>query len=207
MATIHPARVGIQRPLRVGLALAQGHGGAGQRVHPWSPRQSPDDSGTGLGLGLEYRREAGENETEPGARGWIGTADEAGPWSGYPFERKACGDPAVAEGRGIAYRRTGRVARRIYPITLAVVLFSFSHVFFPALTTLPSPPRAAFNPFFARRFKLVVFDAVDFLPRRFDGDFRAGFFLEDGRLADTLFFAALRLADFRVAAMAVSRLA
>ena len=88
---------------------------------------------------------------------------------------------------------------------MAVVLFSLSHVFFPALTTLPSPPRAAFNPFFARRFKLVVFDEVDFLPRRFDGDFRAGFFLEDGRLADTLFFAALRLADFRVAAMAVSR--
>ena len=123
------------------------------------------------------------------------------------FRTKGLRRLSFAEGRGIAYRRTGRVARRIYPITLAVVLFSLSQVFFPAWTTLPSPPRAAFNPFFARRFKLVVFDAVDFLPRRFEVDFRAGCFLEDGRLAAARFFAALRLADFLVAAMAVSRLA
>jgi hypothetical protein len=90
---------------------------------------------------------------------------------------------------------------------LAVVLFSFSQVFFPALTTRPSPPRAAFNPFFARRFKLIVLGAADFLARRFALDFRAGCFLEDGPLAAERFFGARRLADFLVAAMAASRLA
>ncbi|HEV8177041.1 MAG TPA: hypothetical protein VGP44_05070, partial [Gemmatimonadales bacterium] len=62
----------------------------------------------------------------------------------------------------------------------------------------------ALSPFFACRSRLVAFGA-DFFPRCFDGDFGAVFFL-DGRLAAALFFAALRLADFLVAAMAGSRL-
>jgi hypothetical protein len=69
-------------------------------------------------------------------------------------------------------------------MTLAVVFFRDSQVFQP-----------------------VVFGLVDFFPRRFAVDFRAGCFLEDGSLAGARFFAALRLADFLVAAMAVSRLA
>lgn len=91
-------------------------------------------------------------------------------------------------------------------MTSAVVLFNFCQVFFPARSTVPSPPFAALSPFRARRFKLVVLDPADFFPRRFEVDFRAGF-LEDTRLGAPLCFAARRLADFLVAAMAASRLA
>ena len=91
-------------------------------------------------------------------------------------------------------------------ITLTVVVFRVFQVFSPTCSTLPSPPRAAFSPFFARRFKLIVLGAADFLARRFGLDFREGRFLEDGRLAAERFFGARRLADFLVAAMAASRL-
>ena len=67
------------------------------------------------------------------------------------------------------------------------------------------------SPFLAFRFRPEALAPADFLPRRLAVDFRAGTLRPgdfcgagDGRLAAARFFAAPRLADFPVAAMAIS---
>ncbi|HEX5962568.1 MAG TPA: hypothetical protein VFY42_02485 [Gemmatimonadales bacterium] len=84
--------------------------------------------------------------------------------------------------------------------------FSVFQVFSPALTTLSIPPRAALSPLRAFRFRVLRLGAVAFL-ERFEEVLRADFLADDRRFAAGRFFAAVRLADFLVAAMAVPRLA